>query len=285
MTWIARAALALPVLFVAATASAHPGIGIVRDSRGNIFYTDLKQVWKIAPDGTKSVAVPGVHSHELCLDAEDNLYGEHLWYEGERTDRWGHYLWRRRPDGRIENLTGPREGFRTDSSFVRDAAGNHYWAVSGSPTRIRMRTPDGAIRDLLSHPFRNVRWMAASPDGTLYLIDLHDLVRISTDRKVTVLARGLAGRGFLAGLIADQHAVMGLAPDARGKVFVADYSGRAVKRVTPAGEVSIVARCTIPWSPSGVLPDPDGSLWLLETSAVNSVRVRHVRSDGAIRIF
>jgi len=30
---------------------AHPGIGIVKDSKGNIFYTDLKQVWKISPDG------------------------------------------------------------------------------------------------------------------------------------------------------------------------------------------------------------------------------------------
>jgi hypothetical protein len=26
------------------TAQAHPGIGIVQDSRGNVFFTDLKQV-------------------------------------------------------------------------------------------------------------------------------------------------------------------------------------------------------------------------------------------------
>ena len=37
--------------------------------------------------------------HELCLDARGNLYGEHLWYEGERTNEWGHYVWRRAPDG------------------------------------------------------------------------------------------------------------------------------------------------------------------------------------------
>lgn len=30
---------------------AHPGIGIVMDSKGNVFYTDLKQVWKIDPLG------------------------------------------------------------------------------------------------------------------------------------------------------------------------------------------------------------------------------------------
>jgi hypothetical protein len=48
------------------------------DSRGNFFYTDLSHVWKIAPSGAKSIALRGVHTHELYLDREDNLYGEHL---------------------------------------------------------------------------------------------------------------------------------------------------------------------------------------------------------------
>jgi streptogramin lyase len=30
---------------------AHPGVGIVMDSKGNVFYTDLKQVWKIGRNG------------------------------------------------------------------------------------------------------------------------------------------------------------------------------------------------------------------------------------------
>ena len=29
------------------------------------------------------MAVPNVHTHGLALDARDNLYGEHLWYEGD----------------------------------------------------------------------------------------------------------------------------------------------------------------------------------------------------------
>lgn len=66
---------------------AHPGIGILEDSKGNVFYTDLKQVWKISPSGEKTVAVPGVHTHELYLDGDDNLYGEHLWYTGEQKIR------------------------------------------------------------------------------------------------------------------------------------------------------------------------------------------------------
>ena len=73
---------------------SHPGIGIVMDSHGNVFYTDLEHVWKISRDGKKSIAVHTVHTHELYIDSADNLYGEHLWYNGEATNTWGHRVWR-----------------------------------------------------------------------------------------------------------------------------------------------------------------------------------------------
>ena len=69
--------------------NAHPSIGLVSDSRGNIYYTDLVHVWKITPDGERSIAVKDVHTHELYIDDIDDLYGEHEWYEGEATDKKG----------------------------------------------------------------------------------------------------------------------------------------------------------------------------------------------------
>jgi hypothetical protein len=42
--------LGAAVVLFAAAAHGHPGVGIVQDSRGNVFFTDLKQVWKIAHD-------------------------------------------------------------------------------------------------------------------------------------------------------------------------------------------------------------------------------------------
>ena len=35
------------------------------------------------------MVIPNVHTHELYLDIGDTLYGEHLWYEGDRTGKWG----------------------------------------------------------------------------------------------------------------------------------------------------------------------------------------------------
>ena len=45
------------LLFGVLTLQAHPGIGIVQDTQGNIFYTDLVHVWKISPDGERNIAV------------------------------------------------------------------------------------------------------------------------------------------------------------------------------------------------------------------------------------
>ena len=65
----------------ALTAPAHPGVGIVVDGRGNVFYTDLAHGWKRTPGGKRSIFVRNVHTHELFLDVAGNLHGEHLWYE------------------------------------------------------------------------------------------------------------------------------------------------------------------------------------------------------------
>src|SRR5258706_14893452 len=64
--------LGLALLLAALTASAHPPVGIVADARGNIYYSDLAQVWRLSPDGSRTVVVPQVHTHELVLDAAGN---------------------------------------------------------------------------------------------------------------------------------------------------------------------------------------------------------------------
>lgn len=64
---------------------AHPGVGIVKDSKGNIFFTDLHQVWKIS-NGIKKIIVPDVHSHELYIDKDDNLFGE-IGFHDDKTEK------------------------------------------------------------------------------------------------------------------------------------------------------------------------------------------------------
>ncbi len=280
------------LLLAAAPAWAHPSVSVVMDSRGNVYYSDLKQVWKIAPDGKKSVAVADVHTHELYVDAEDNLYGEHLWYEGEATDKWGHYVWRLAADGTLTRIIPAREGFREsyrDFSFVRDRAGSMYWAErEARPVVIRRIAPDGKVTDLAADAaLSDVRWMTATPDGTVFLTDGPDLVRIAPDGKTTRLARGLKERRWSQPLtwFNDTHNLMGLWTDSRGNVYVAVFGGRKVKRVSAEGRVDVVAESPLGWAPTGGMVAPNGDLWLLEYADPFAVRVRSIRRDGTVRTY
>lgn len=270
---------------VTAAAHAHPGIGIVEDRHGNVFFTDTKQVWKIAPDGRMSVAVPGVHTHELCVDSGGNLYGEHLWYEGDAIGRWAHRVWRLSPDGTISDVIPTRNGFLADYSLVRDHAGNMYWADRGTATVIRKRSPEGAITTHATADFRAVGWMTATPDGTLFLMDAGDLRRVSPDGQTTTIATRLSGQNPPPEGVRDLNYHMGLWTHEDGGVYVAVAAERQVLRVDLAGNARVVARSVDPWSPSGGMFDRDGHLWLLEYDPTNAVRVRRLDQTGSERVF
>jgi len=268
--------LSVCLLFAAASAFGHPSVSVVIDSRGNVFYSDLTQIWRVAPDGSRMIAVPHVHSHELYLDGSDTLYGENLWYNGEKANTWGNSIWKRTPDGRISFVHPPRPGFNEDFSFVRDAAGNQYFAIHDKG-EIRRRSPDGRVVTMARAPFKDIRWMTCTPNGVVYLIDLLDLVRVTPDGKVTTIARNLSSHALIGD---DRHRVQGVWVDRAGNVYVAASAEREVKRVTPAGRVDVVARSTFPWSPSGGAIAPNGDLWVLEYTITNQQRVRKIAAPA-----
>ncbi len=290
------ALIALLTAAAAAPANAHPSVGIVRDAAGNVFYSDLEQVWRIAPDGAKTIAVAAVHTHELALDAGGNLYGEHLWYEGEKVDRWAHRVWVRHPDGRVEDVYPARTGFRTDYTFVRDGAGTHYWIerAAGAAATVRKRVfdrPGGREAIVATLPRSidgsSIGWMTVARDGTVYFTAEHDLYRVAPDGAPRPLAANLGGTGAGRPQATGKHALMGLWLGAEDReVYVAAWGEGCVKRVSLSGKVEIVARSSWPWGPTGGVFAPNGDLYLLETSITNAVRVRRLAAaGGAVRIF
>jgi sugar lactone lactonase YvrE len=270
---VRMATLAL-VMFAAAATNAHPPVSVAVDRQGHAYYSDLSQVWQVSPDGTKTIVVPSVHTHELYLDAEGNLYGEHLWYEGERTDKWGHYVWRRSPDGRVEKIIPDREGFLRNYSFVRDAGGTMYWA-NREKGQLERKRVDGRI-DVIARELKGMRWMTVTPSGTVYVIDGGDMVRVTPDRRVTRLARGV-GKTSVFRPQASRHTVMGLWTDGRENVYAAVYGEGKVKRISPDGTLTEVAESPGTWAPTGGAFAPNGDLLLLECSATNQIRLRRLR--------
>jgi hypothetical protein len=289
----------LVFLAVAATgALAHPGWGIVVDSRGNVFYTDLAQVWKVEPSGRKSVAVANVHTHELYLDAEDNLYGEHLWYVAAG-ERWFHRVWKLSAGGALTEVKPATElksdwwsGKSRDFSFVRDSAGNMYWAADEQV--VVKRAPGGSVLEVAGGAngdadgkggaarFTRIDRMTVGHDGSLYLLDEGRLRRVTPEGTVTTLARGLDEKSATMLAVQPQHYLMGLWTDSAGNVYVANHGARMVKKVGPDGRVTVFLRARFPYSPTGGVVGR-GSTYVLEyMDAAGKARVRQVSPEGRI---
>lgn len=276
----------LTLIFLAASSAiyAHPGIGIVMDSKQNVFYTDLKQVWKIDKNGKRSIAVHNVHTHELYLDKNDNLFGEHLWYEGEATNKWGHYIWKLAPNGAVEKVVPPTEGFPNEYSFVRDD--HHMFFADRKDACQEIIRKDETSRVVHSKEcFKNVRWMTRSEKGNIYLIDGPDLKKIDVNGNVELMVSGIAEKQRSQLTISDQHAAMGLWTDKQENVYVAIYGARVVKKVTPDKKVSEVIQTSLRWSPTGGFLAPNGDFWLLECSPLNEVRVERITKNGLRIIY
>jgi hypothetical protein len=272
-------ALIFLLLFTCCTsfgpASAHPGIGLVIDKKGNIYYTDLRQIWKQTPTGEKSIAVAGVHSHELYIDNDDNLFGEHLWYE-PGTDKFYHYQWCLKNTGQLIRLTENIEAYTQPQSFsfVRDDNGNMYWYERSTTDSIYFIRKDeaGNKKKIASGIFNDIRWMFSTHKGEIYFLDLDDLYKITDQNNFQLIAKNLCTGTLWTMVFGKQHSVFGIWQDNVGNIYAAVTEDRCIKKITPDGEVTIVYRSEGS-SPINGLFDSKGKLWVLEDDGIRQVEL------------
>lgn len=90
--------------------------------------------------------------------------------------------------------------------------------------------------------FAQPRGMAIDAVGNLYVTDDHAVRKITRSGVVATVAgvAGTPGAADGSGPAARFNHPEGIAVDARGNLYVADTGNRAVRRITPAGEVSTV---------------------------------------------
>lgn len=249
----------------------HPGIGIVENSKGEIYYTDTERIWKVSADGkTKTIVVPNVHTHELSIDSNDNIYGEHLWYENEK---WTHYVWKYSANGKLSKVTPNKEGFLANYSFNRDKYGNMFWLERGKTESIFIKkTIAGKIEVISTIPSRDVRWQFCTQNGDFYYIDDNDLKKI-VNKKSIMVAKDLDGLTDENPSRKPNNNTFGIWDDENGHIYVAVSSKNEVKKVLSNGTVSIVYKSVAGWSPTGGLFDKNQNLWVLECDTKNTVRV------------
>lgn len=267
--------VALLWLLLPCFALAHPGIAIVKDSKGAIYYSDLQQVWKIS-GGKKTIVVPRVHTHELYIDSADNLYGEHVSTISDT--QFQHYLWVLRPGGQLDTVVDPQMAYeQLDYSLSRDKWGNEYYIKQfikrPDTAHIYKKTPDGREMIFAKGNFKGISWLHPQPDGSLLFVQRNTVYRANPDGTVKTVAQNIGSTQPTFALTGNNIIVYGVWQDAAQNVYVAAFSDQAVKKIAPDGTVSTYYTSAPNWAPTQGVFDNDGKLWVLESSDKNEMRV------------
>jgi sugar lactone lactonase YvrE len=194
----------------------------------------------------------------VAVDASGNVY------VGESS-----YIRKITPSGVVTTLAGGSETgyadgagtvarFKDVSGLVVDAAGNIYAADYGNYA-IRKITPSGVVSTLAGDgtpgyvdgtgtgaQFSAPGNVALDPSGTiLYVADMiSQCVRkvvIATGVVTTLAGNGMAGYVDGTGMEAEFTFPRGITVDAAGNLYVAEYFGHHIRKITPAGVVTTVA--------------------------------------------
>jgi sugar lactone lactonase YvrE len=195
----------------------------------------------------------------IAVDRRGNVYVA----DGGESNR----IRRLTPEGRVETVAGSTEGFadgnasearfNTPSGIAIDRAGNLLIADT-SNNRIRKLSADGRTVSTIAGSgaagftdgsaseaeFNGPIGIAVDKHGNVFVADSYnDKIReISADGTVTTVAGG-ALPGYADGQAASTlfDTPCGVAVDETGNIFVVDTGNRAIRKITPQGDVSTVA--------------------------------------------
>lgn len=202
--------------------------------------------------------------------------------------------------------TGAAARFTTPAGLALDAAGNLYVADFGNHT-IRRVTPAGVVTTFAgtagllgatdgagaSALFRGPYGVAVDAGGAVYVADsLNHTIRKITPAGVATTLAGLAldlgDDDAATGAEARFRFPYGVAVDASGRVYVAEFLNHTIRRIEPSGAVFTVAGTAARsggndgiansvrfFKPRGVAVAPDGQTLYIADTDNNAIRVAY----------
>jgi sugar lactone lactonase YvrE/tetratricopeptide (TPR) repeat protein len=233
------------------------------DHSGNLFVADhaAETIFKLAPDGTRSVFVTGVRLSEgsgLAFDAADNLFV--LSPSGEY--HVGGTILKFSPDGTRSTFA---TGVGLPYSLAIDSSGNLF--VSDWDTgSIYKLTPKGEKSTFATTEIA-AKILACDQAGNLF-------AGVPLKHSIFKYEPGGAKSDFATDIIVNTLAI-----DKAGNVYVGD-TGNTIFKFTPAGAKSDFAKVTT--SPRGFAFDSSGNLFVVESF---SGAISKFASDGAESVF
>jgi sugar lactone lactonase YvrE len=160
--------------------------------------------------------------------------------------------------GRIGSKDGPgtAASFNAPAGVAIDAAGNIYISEAGNHD-IRRITPDGVVSTFAGNTtggffnatgtaasFSGMQGIAFDAAGNLYVADSgNQVIRKVTSAGVVTTFAGTGGTGSDNGPAASAtfNSPTGVAIDAAGNFYVADFGNKMIRKITPSGIVSTLA--------------------------------------------
>ncbi len=201
---------------------------------------------------------------------------------------------------------GTAAQFNFPSGVAAEASGNVYVADRDNH-KIKKITPDGVVSTLAgSGTFGDVdgtgtdaqffgpEGVAVDTDGNVYVADKnnHKIRKITPAGAVSTLAgSGTLGSNEGIGTAAQFNEPQGVAVDTDGNVYVADYGGHKIRKITPDGVVSTLAGSGTQGeadgsgtaaqfrSPQDVAVDASGNVYVADL--VNE-KIRKITPDGVV---
>jgi hypothetical protein len=279
-------------ILLTAKAQAHPAWGIAVDPQGQVYFSDLQTIWKIAVQGKLSVfraAKDGRHTHEMNIDEAGNVYGEDDFKA----------IWKITPAGDFSYIQAPTDNPPRGVSIWRDRDGNMYSVEQNNhlkrETLLLRRKPSGNVSVFAGGnyghadgkgrraKFSNIVGITFGADNSLYLVDGSGIRKVTMDGAVTTLIRNVKVENA-SGNSAGSSSLFGIAVDAQGNVFVADYGNRRILKIAPNGQMTTLLRSEESWYPTGVAAR-GGEIYILEEAHTPTykpigTRVRKLSSDG-----
>nr|WP_315492023.1 SBBP repeat-containing protein [uncultured Rhodoferax sp.] len=138
-----------------------------------------------------------------------------------------------------------------------DNIGNVYVVDGGA---IRKVSPVGAVTTLLA--INSPRGIAVDSTGTLYISSGNSVLKVTNNGVVTTLA-GNDSAGFADGLggAALFNIPLGVAVDYSGNVYVVDAANQAIRKISPQGQVTTLARGNLV-NPQDLTVDGSGNVYV-----------------------
>ena len=248
----------------------------------------------------------------VAVDAAGNVYV---------AEPASHYIRKITPAGVVSTLagsgtagssdgTGSAASFYNPTGVAVDAAGNVYVADQYN-NKIRKITPAGVVSTLAGSvtgiagsangtgsaaSFNNPTGVAVDAAGNVYVADQnnHKICKITPAGVVSTLAgSGTGGSSEGTGSAASFYYPSGVAVDAAGNVYVADYFNNKIRKITPAGVVSTLAGSTAGsadgsgslasfFYPYGVAVDAAGNVYVADYF---NNKIRKITPAGLVSTF